>query len=141
MNTNDLKDRIVDCLKKQSEESGDKIVVDATKMSKELNCNTQEVRRILNNLSEKGFVVSEELMHDTFKVIVKQELFDIKENGGFTGQYEMLKMQYEQLQLEIEKLKNDFPEKFAEGTSTINNIVEIGKSFLSAASFFIGHIQ
>jgi hypothetical protein len=46
-------------------------------------------------------------------------------------------MQYEQLQLEIEKLKNDFPEKFAEGTSTLNNIIDIGKSMLSAVSFFV----
>lgn len=137
MNTNNLKDRIVDYLVRQSEQSGDKIIIDAVEMSKAVNCNTQEVRRILNYLSENGFVVSEELMHDTFKVIIKQELFEIKENGGFTRQYELLKMQYEQLQLEIEKLKNDFPEKFAEGTSTINNIIDIGKSMLSAVSFFV----
>lgn len=139
MNTNDLKDRIVDYLVRQSEQSGDKFFIDAAEMSKTLNCNMQEVRRILNYLSEHGFVVSEELMHDTFKVIIKQELFDIKENGGFERQYEILKLQYEQLQLEIDKLKNDFPERFAEGSSTINNIIEISKSIIKATAFFVSH--
>ena len=139
MNTNDLKDIIVDYLVRQSEQFGDKIVLDAAEMSKAVNCNTQEARRILNYLSENGFVISEELMHDTFKVTVKQELFDIKENGGFGRQYEILKLQYEQLQLEIDKLKKEFPERFSEGSSTINNIIEISKSIIKATAFLVSH--
>lgn len=141
MNNNKLKDTVINYLVEQLNRKGNRFSFNSNELRQNIGCSVEELNMIIEQFSKKGLINAIPTMHGNYIIIINQELLDLKDNGGFARQYEILNLQYEQLCLEIDKLKNDFPEKIAEETSTLNNIIDIGKSLLSAASFFIRHTQ
>ena len=141
MKSNELKDQVVDWLIKKANEKGDVFDIDTSVLSKDLKCTPHEINRVIVFLSSKGFVKSEGFMGDNYCITVHQELYDLHDSGGFTRQYETLKLQFEQLKLEVEKLQNDDMEKMATKTTVMTNIIELGRKFITAAGLFVNNLH
>lgn len=140
MKSNELKDQVVDWLIKKANEKGDVFDIDTSVLSKDLKCTPHEINRVIIFLSSKGYIKSEGFMGDNYYITVYQELYDLHDSGGFTRQYETLKLQFEQLKLEVEKLQNDEIEKIEKGTTIMNNIIELVGNFIKTAGFFMNKL-
>lgn len=140
MRSNELKDRIVNYLIKQSNENGSSFDIDTDASSVELKCTPNEMNRVLDFLSYEGYINVLGLLRNNYTVTVNQKLYDLYDCGGFTRQYETLKLQFEQLKLEVEKLQNDEIEKIEKGTTIMNNIIELVGNFIKTAGFFMNKL-
>lgn len=140
MKSNELKDSIVDFLIKQSNEKGSSFGIDTEVSSVDLKCTPDEMNRVVDSLSSEGYINTLGLFKNKYTVTVDQKLYDLYDCGGFTRQYEILKLQFEQLKLEVEKLQNDEMDELEKGTSIMNNIIELGGKFIKTAGFFINNL-
>ena len=141
MKSNELKDSIVYYLIKQSNEKGGSFDIDTDVSSVDLKCTPNEMNRVIDSLASEGYIDALGLLRNNYTVKVNQKLYDMYDCGGFTRQYEALKLQFEQLKLEVEKLQNDEMEKLEKGTTIMNNIIELGGKFIKTAGFIINNLQ
>lgn len=140
MDSSILRDLVVTLLIEESSKARTSFTFDVSATPIE-GCSPEEIERVLQALATEGFIECNALMCNNLRITLNQSIFDLKERGGFSMQFEMLKLQYDKLQLEVEKLEKEVAPQHIGQTSTFRNIVGTLDSIINIVSTLIQSIK
>lgn len=96
----------------------------------DLNIEFVELKSILNQLNELGYVSDLNLRYNYLSFVLTLKAFDFLAIGGFTSQFELIKDNLLKLHLEIENLKKDLEPDYLDKLDKISNLASsIGALF------------